>query len=43
MKVYTETGNYEQEMEYRTVLEEWKISRDAQEAQQVQHIVPLHL
>ena len=43
VKVYMETGNYEREMEYRTVLEEWKISRDARAAQQVQHSVPVHL
>ena len=43
MKVYHNTGNYERLMEYRTVLEEWKISRDARDAEQVQHSVPLHL
>ena len=43
MKIYNWTGNTEKEMEYRTVMEEWKISRDALAAQQVQHIVPLHL
>ena len=41
MKIYDETGKYEKEMEYRTVLEEWEISRDAQDAEQVKHSVAL--
>ena len=39
--MYDETGKYEKEMEYRTVLEEWEISRAAQDAEKVQHSVPL--
>lgn len=34
IQVYHNTGNYERLMEYRTVLEEWKISRDARDAEQ---------
>ena len=35
VKVYQIIGDYSKYQEYRNVLEEWRISRDAREAEQV--------